>query len=363
MYNEYIKEVQGDLLTSSAKVRCHQVNCRGVMGAGLAKQVKEKYPEAFEQYKALCDQFGSSLLGHTQFVVCHDGTIIANLFAQDEYGSDKVQTNMGALDDCMAQVAAFCFRVGVQPAFPKLLGCGLAGGNWEDVLNLIQQGFGFKGAGCIIVEYAEPVLAEKAASAEETAPEVDKVTAEQSPDNSSETPPARKARVPRKAKSTESETAQSEFGTPVKMPEVTIYTDGSCRFNPGPGGWGSILMTQSKKGMVENRISGGKENTTNNEMELTAVKEALSILKRPCRVTLYSDSTYVVNTISKGWLAGWKKKGWVKKGGIANLTLWKEVDELLQKHQVTCVWVKGHADNPYNNFCDQMAQAQSAKFL
>ena len=77
--SEFIKEVRGDLLAYDAKVRCHQVNCRGVMGAGLAKQVKEKYPEAYEQYKALCDQFGSSLLGHTQFVICHDGTVIANL--------------------------------------------------------------------------------------------------------------------------------------------------------------------------------------------------------------------------------------------------------------------------------------------
>ena len=93
------------------------------------------------------------------------------------------------------------------------------------------------------------------------------------------------------------------------------------------------------------------------------MKEALSILKRPCEVTLYSDSAYVVNSISKGWLEGWKQKGWRKKGGIANLELWQEVYELLQKHKVTCVWVKGHADNHYNNMCDQMAQAQSAKFL
>ena len=81
----YVKEIKGDLLTADVKIRGHQVNCRGVMGAGIAKQVREKYPEAFEQYKALCDQFGSSLLGHTQFVTCHDGTIIANMFAQDGF--------------------------------------------------------------------------------------------------------------------------------------------------------------------------------------------------------------------------------------------------------------------------------------
>ena len=152
--SEFIKEVRGDLLAYDAKVRCHQVNCKGVMGAGLAKQVKEKYPEAYEQYKAMCDQFGSSLLGHPQFVICHDGTVMANLFAQDGHGTDAVQTVMGALDDCLSQVANFCFRIDAKPAFPKLMGCGLAGGNWDDVSKLIAQYFDFKSAGCTIVEYA-----------------------------------------------------------------------------------------------------------------------------------------------------------------------------------------------------------------
>ena len=175
--SEFIKEVRGDLLAYDAKVRCHQVNCRGVMGAGLAKQVKEKYPEAYEQYKALCDQFGSSLLGHTQFVICHDGTVIANLFAQDGYGTDAVQTVMGALDDCLSQVANFCFRIDAKPAFPKLMGCGLAGGNWDDVSKLIAQYFDFKSAGCTIVEYTPnetiPAPAEK--------PKVDVPAAEPEP--------------------------------------------------------------------------------------------------------------------------------------------------------------------------------------
>lgn len=318
---EFIQEIKGDLLESQAKVRCHQVNCRGVMGAGLAKQVKEKYPEVYEQYHALCDQFGSLLLGHTQFVVCHDGTVMANLFAQDDYGTSKVQTNLAAMDECLAQVAAFCHRVNEMPAFPKLLGCGLAGGDWGEVSGLIANYFDFKGSGCLVVEKE---------SAKETA---------------SEKP---------------EQTPMPENG---KITDVTIYTDGSCRFNPGPGGWGAVLIVQGKDGKVEKKISGGKEESTNQEMELTAVKEALSILKRPCEVTLYSDSAYVVNSISKGWLEGWKQKGWKKKGGIANLELWQDVYELLQKHKVTCVWVKGHADNFYNNMCDQMAQAQSANFL
>lgn len=98
-------------------------------------------------------------------------------------------------------------------------------------------------------------------------------------------------------------------------------------------------------------------------MELTAVKEALSLLKTPCRITLYSDSSYVINTIAKGWLEGWKQKNWKKRGGIANLELWQEVDQLLQQHKINCIWVKGHADTAYNNICDEMAQAESAKFI
>ena len=317
---EFIQEVKGNLLESPAKIRCHQVNCRGVMGAGLAKQVKVKYPEVFEQYKALCDQFGSSLLGHTQFVVCHDGTIMANLFAQDGYGTDKPQNSMTAMEDCLSQVAAFAFRVDKMPAFPKLMGCGLAGGNWDDVTKLIEHYFNFKGAGCYIVE-KEP---------DSPAPE-DKKPGEPAADG--------------------------------QRTAVTIYTDGSCRSNPGPGGWAAILFVDTKNGKAEKRISGGKEESTNQEMELMAVKEALSVLTRPCNVTLYSDSAYVVNSISKGWMEGWKKNGWKKKGGVANLELWKEVDALLQIHNVTCVWVKGHASNRYNNECDVMAQYQSGKFL
>ena len=323
----YIKEVRGDLLESESKIRCHQVNCKGVMGAGLAKQVKDKYPEVFEQYKALCDQFGSKLLGHTQFIACHDGTVIANLFAQDDYGQDKVQTDIGALEECISKVADFAFRLGVQPAFPKFLGCGLAGGNWDEVAPLIAGYFDFKGAGCLIVERDN------------------QPTPEAVPDSAPEPSPSVAA------------------GQDKPAPEVTIYTDGSCRGNPGPGGWGAILFSQTKKGPLEKKISGGKAESTNNEMELTAVKEALSILRHPSKVTLYSDSSYVINSINKGWMAGWKKNGWKKKGGVANLELWKEVDQLLQKHDVTCIWVKGHADNTHNNMCDQMAQAESAKFM
>lgn len=138
------------------------------------------------------------------------------------------------------------------------------------------------------------------------------------------------------------------------MDEVTIYTDGACSGNPGPGGWGAILM------LGENRkeISSGSENTTNNIMELTAVIEALKILKRPCKVNIYSDSAYVVNAFLQKWIYGWMKKGWKTAGGdpVKNKELWQELYSLTQKHNVEFIKVKGHADNEYNNRCDELAR-------
>ena len=144
------------------------------------------------------------------------------------------------------------------------------------------------------------------------------------------------------------------------MDEVTIYTDGACSGNPGPGGWGAILM------LGENRkeISGGSENTTNNIMELTAVIEALKILKRPCKVNIYSDSAYVVNAFLQKWIYGLMKKGWKTAGGdpVKNKELWQELYSLTKTHDVTFIKVKGHADNEFNNRCDEMAVAESKKF-
>lgn len=144
------------------------------------------------------------------------------------------------------------------------------------------------------------------------------------------------------------------------MEEVTIYTDGACSGNPGPGGWGSILM------MGENRkeISGGSANTTNNIMELTAVIEALKMLKRPCKVNIYSDSAYVVNAFVQKWIYGWMKKGWKTAGNepVKNKELWQELYELTKIHDVTFNKVKGHADNEFNNRCDELARMESARF-
>lgn len=138
------------------------------------------------------------------------------------------------------------------------------------------------------------------------------------------------------------------------MDKVIIYTDGACSGNPGPGGWGSILM------MGENRkeISGGKKDTTNNVMELTAVIEALKLLKRPCKVDLYSDSAYVVNAFLQNWILGWIKNGWKNssKEEVKNKELWQELFSLTKIHDVTFHKVKGHADNEYNNRCDELAR-------
>ena len=138
------------------------------------------------------------------------------------------------------------------------------------------------------------------------------------------------------------------------MDKVIIYTDGACSGNPGPGGWGSILM------MGENRkeISGGKKDTTNNVMELTAVIEALKLLKRPCKVDLYSDSSYVVNAFLQNWILGWIKNGWKNssKEEVKNKELWQELFSLTKIHDVTFHKVKGHADNEYNNRCDELAR-------
>ena len=144
------------------------------------------------------------------------------------------------------------------------------------------------------------------------------------------------------------------------MEEVTIYTDGACSGNPGPGGWGAILR------LGENRkeISGGSADTTNNIMELTAVIEALKILKRPCKVKVYSDSAYVVNAFLQKWIYGWIKKNWRTAGGdsVKNKELWQELYSLTKVHDVTFNKVKGHADNEFNNRCDEMAVTESKKF-
>lgn len=144
------------------------------------------------------------------------------------------------------------------------------------------------------------------------------------------------------------------------MKRVTIYTDGACSGNPGPGGWGAILEWNG----VEKELSGGENPTTNNRMELLAVISALEKLNQSCIVELYSDSKYVIDSLTKGWLDSWIKNGWRKadKKPVLNVDLWERLLPLLAKHEVHYHWVKGHAENEKNNRCDQMAVAESKKF-
>ena len=144
------------------------------------------------------------------------------------------------------------------------------------------------------------------------------------------------------------------------MKRVELYTDGSCSGNPGPGGWGAILIYQG----LEKELSGGAPATTNNRMELTGAIQGLAALKEPCQVELYTDSQYIASAINQHWLESWKKRGWKKadKSPVLNQELWQQLDEQLSRHQVTFHWVKGHADNAYNNRCDALAVAQTQKY-
>lgn len=138
-----------------------------------------------------------------------------------------------------------------------------------------------------------------------------------------------------------------------KIPEVEIYTDGACSGNPGPGGYGAIL----KYGSHVKEIAGGYRLTTNNRMELTAVIKSLQVLKKPCSVTIYSDSKYIVDAMNLGWVKKWVAGGWIKgdRSPVKNVDLWKELMGLLKPHRVAWVWVKGHSDNELNSRCDRLA--------
>ena len=144
------------------------------------------------------------------------------------------------------------------------------------------------------------------------------------------------------------------------MKKVEIFTDGACSGNPGPGGWGAILRC----GNTEKELSGGEKDTTNNRMELTAVISALKALKYPCEVNVTTDSKYVYESVTKGWVYSWKKNGWRKadKKPTLNPDLWEELLSLLEIHTVAFTWVKGHNEHPENERCDRLAVAECNKF-
>lgn len=145
------------------------------------------------------------------------------------------------------------------------------------------------------------------------------------------------------------------------MKHIDIYTDGACSGNPGPGGWGAILRYNG----VEKELSGSQKETTNNRMELTAVIEALKALKEPCETTVYTDSKYVCDAITKKWVYSWQKNGWRKadKKPALNVDLWEELLALLDRHQTEFIWLKGHAGHPENERCDKMAVSEYSKYI
>lgn len=141
------------------------------------------------------------------------------------------------------------------------------------------------------------------------------------------------------------------------MPEIEIFTDGACSGNPGAGGWGAIL----RYGSIEKELSGGDDATTNNRMELTAVIEALKILKKSCHITLYTDSRYVMDGVTQ-WLPNWKQNGWRttnKKSPVKNIDLWQNLESLLGDHKIKWVWVKGHNGHPENERVDKLARDEA----
>ena len=146
----------------------------------------------------------------------------------------------------------------------------------------------------------------------------------------------------------------------MKISDVNLYTDGACKGNPGPGGWGAILVAAGR----EKEMSGGEANTTNNRMELLGAIAAFEALRYPCRVVFTSDSRYVIDSLEKGWAESWRRKGWKKSDGkpALNPDLWERLLTAVAPHEVTYVWVKGHAGHPYNERCDALAVAEAEKY-
>lgn len=352
-----IKEIKGDLFFSPAQVRCHQVNCKGVMGKGIAVQAKKYYPSMFEEYKNRCELFGKRNLGDVQFNTSSNGTILASMFAQNDYGANQRQTDYDSFENCLLTVGDFCRRFNLSVGFPYKIGCDLAGGDWNVIRKLLEDYFGGEDAPlCYIVKYdgengVEPIM-------EQTEVPVAPTLTEQP-----ETPPAEQAEtsVVEQVETPVVPTPVEQVETPVAptlkkgnfMPEVEIYTDGSCSGNPGPGGWAAILLQDD----YVRELMGSEPHTTNNRMELLGVISALKALEGPHRVTIYTDSKYVSDAFNCKWLNSWQKNGWKtsKREPVKNKELWEELLNLINEHLVTWNWVKGHSVNPYNNRCDELA--------
>ena len=302
-----IKETNENLFNAPAQIRCVPTTYKSFGRPAITQEALSKYPSMAEEFETRCKLWGKQNMGDVFYHLSTDGTVCAMLFADTD---DKMKL-------CLKSIYTLAVRYNLSVAFPVSKNAP----NWKTTQALINLFF---------KEEHAPIL----------------YLAEH---NGASTLPA------------PSEAPQKETPSKTqKSPKVDIFTDGACSGNPGPGGWAAILIMGSHK----KELVGGAADTTNNQMELSAPIAALQELKRPCDVTLYSDSQYLINAFEKGWLENWQKNGWKRsdKKPVQNVELWKELITLTAKHTVKFVWVKGHADNEYINRCDELAVEQSHQF-
>lgn len=308
-----IKNIKGDLLSSNCVIRCQIVNCCGVADGGLAAQVEEKYPEAAAIYKGLCNTFGAGLLGEVQLVPCHDGSVIANMFAQSEWSGNKSVTNIQALEKCFERILILAAKTGLSFGFPKNLGAGYGKGDWEEISSLIEGYFSHPSDKCFVVEYEEPPKpAEVPESEGRSAPAKEsKSTEEAKP--AEEPKPAERPQEPSKP-----------AGEPKKI-HVQICAMGINE--NGAGGWGVVL----RAGKTDKVLSGGAAKSPAEDMVLTAMISGLAALKWPCKVDLFINSFAIMNAVSSN-------------GGkpIGATALWNQLAEAQAKHTVSVHLTDGY---------------------
>lgn len=306
-------EITGDLLSTNCMIRCQAVNCCGTMDTGLNAQVKGKYPEAAQLHAEMCKLFGAKLLGEVQFVPCHDGTIIANMFVRETDSGNLSVLNPPVLEECLDRLCIFVAKTGASLGIPKDL--GQREGEWDEIRALIQSYLGTKMFDCRIVNHVsaeEPTATPKKEAAKE------------------EKPAAKADNKPEPVKAEE----PKQPVTNSSRPSVSIIVAGTITKDSGPNGWAAKLSSRK----TSSKTITGSENTDSIEnLELMAVIAGLSALKAPCNVELSVTSFYISEAIKQGWLKKWSKN-WEKCfATYGNATLWKELEQLMQVHNVSVV--------------------------
>lgn len=302
-----IKNIKGDLLSSNCAIRCQIVNCCGVADGGLAAQVEEKYPEAAAIYKGLCNTFGAGLLGEVQLVPCHDGSVIANMFAQAEWDGNKSVTNIQALEKCFERILLLAAKTGLSFGFPKNLGAGYGRGDWEEISALMEGYFAHPSDNCFVVEYEEPPK-----PAEEVKP-AEKPTPGEEPKPTEPSQPTEKLQEPT---------------NPTEEPKKIHVQICAMGVNEnGAGGWAVVL----RAGKTNKVLAGGAAKSLAEDMVLTAMISGLSALKWPCKVDLFINSFAIMNAVSSN-------------GGkpIGATALWNQLAEAQAKHTVAVHLTDGY---------------------